>query len=603
MMSSKTVLPVVRYRDPVAAGRWLCDAYGFEVHHTSKRDDGQIAYLVVKFGDHQVLVSSDNGDDLDDLMVQPAEIGDRSTQICYLTVDAVDDHCAHAQRIGARIEIAPEDGEAGRFYMSRDPEGHLWCFGKSPAGTLPVELNDTAPKVASIGGRQNAGGYRWMAAAAVVLAFGFGLASFYGDGSSRNAKASNTRSSITKLEAKLGTSRKQLEEANSQIDTLAGKLRLTEMASLEEIAKKHEVAKAATLRGEQASRELENEREKAAVLRRSHQKAVKELAGLRTKHDELTDETRRLRLQVAQLDDAKTEARQTAGRLVAVQIREAHLRQKLAMLRQSVTKSIQASRELQEERKRSALLQASRDEAVDELVALRAEYAELTGETQRLRVLVARLNEAQAESEQSASDLAAIRQSEANLRQKLSLLSDQAAQMIQLREEAERKHLVETASLKKQLVRKQEALDAVTLRGNRATRDLQQERKRLASLQTSYSEAMKELKKLRVEVSRLTVTKSQLAAIKKHSQKIRKSRSRSALRSERRRRQARSTKQRSRLRRFARKPIAGNRKPSVGNSGVSETVENNVNQIPRDKKRRHELLGALFDCASSHHCD
>jgi hypothetical protein len=72
---------------------------------------------------------------LRDLMAQPADLGGANTQLCYVTVPDLDALSQRVQAAGARIELTPaEDGAGGRFFMCRDPEGHLWSIGTRAHG-------------------------------------------------------------------------------------------------------------------------------------------------------------------------------------------------------------------------------------------------------------------------------------------------------------------------------------------------------------------------------------------------------------------------------------------------------------------------------------
>lgn len=84
-MSDGAIVPVMRYRNPAAAAQWLCEAYGFSIHHVAKAHDGGIAYVIVQFADDFVVIGPPDGSVFDDLMVQPIDVGNRSTQTCYLT--------------------------------------------------------------------------------------------------------------------------------------------------------------------------------------------------------------------------------------------------------------------------------------------------------------------------------------------------------------------------------------------------------------------------------------------------------------------------------------------------------------------------------------
>ncbi|NJO32208.1 MAG: glyoxalase [Rhodospirillales bacterium] len=133
-MLDGSILPIVRYKEPVAAARWLCRAFGFCVHDEACGPDGNVAHVVLRHGDDFVLIGPLHGTVFDDLMVQPIDVGNRSTQAFYVTVADVDAHCTDARTAGARVEIEPCNDDAGRFYVCRDPEGHLWSFGNASHG-------------------------------------------------------------------------------------------------------------------------------------------------------------------------------------------------------------------------------------------------------------------------------------------------------------------------------------------------------------------------------------------------------------------------------------------------------------------------------------
>lgn len=151
------ITPVLRYRDAGAAARWLCEAFGFQVHNRAQELDGRVRYISLRLGDSVVLVRPVAGSALDDLMVQPEAIGGANTQTCYLTVPDVAGHHARAADAGAKIELEPQDdGLGGRFYACRDLEGHLWSFGTRTYGVAheaasafePAELDPSRQSTA-----------------------------------------------------------------------------------------------------------------------------------------------------------------------------------------------------------------------------------------------------------------------------------------------------------------------------------------------------------------------------------------------------------------------------------------------------------------------
>ena len=131
--------PVLRYRNPGAAARWLCEAFGFREHDRTQDTDQHIKYILLELGQSFVLVRPVSSSVFDDLMVEPSAVGGSNTHVLYLTIPDTETHSAQAQTAGAKIELEPQDdGLGGRFYTCRDPEGHLWSFGtKSYAPLRP----------------------------------------------------------------------------------------------------------------------------------------------------------------------------------------------------------------------------------------------------------------------------------------------------------------------------------------------------------------------------------------------------------------------------------------------------------------------------------
>ncbi|NJO22196.1 MAG: hypothetical protein HC868_03680 [Sphingomonadales bacterium] len=152
----RTITPVLRYHDPKGAAEWLCRALGFDHDHTSEGPDGQAQYISLRFGDCFVLICPAANSVLHHLMVQPAEVGGANTQMCYVTVQDLDAHSQRARAAGATIELDPEDdGAGGRFYLCRDPEGHLWSIGtrthgQQRAAAKSSERSNTARQLAPV---------------------------------------------------------------------------------------------------------------------------------------------------------------------------------------------------------------------------------------------------------------------------------------------------------------------------------------------------------------------------------------------------------------------------------------------------------------------
>jgi len=138
-----TMTPVLRYRNPGAAARWLCDAFGFREHESAQESDHHVKYILLRLGDSGVLVRPVTNSVFDDLMVEPSAVGGGNTHVLYLPILDAELHCERAKAAGAKVELEPQqDGLGGHFYTCRDPEGHLWSFGTKDydLGTPPSVL-------------------------------------------------------------------------------------------------------------------------------------------------------------------------------------------------------------------------------------------------------------------------------------------------------------------------------------------------------------------------------------------------------------------------------------------------------------------------------
>jgi uncharacterized glyoxalase superfamily protein PhnB len=110
---------VVHYVRPVAAARWLCDAFGF-VTTTSLPDADTEAFTWIE-------IRIGNGA----IMLYPT-VGDASgiTHQPFVYVDDVEAHCAHAQAAGASI-IEPIKHHGFKAYVVEDLEGRRWTFAQA----------------------------------------------------------------------------------------------------------------------------------------------------------------------------------------------------------------------------------------------------------------------------------------------------------------------------------------------------------------------------------------------------------------------------------------------------------------------------------------
>jgi uncharacterized glyoxalase superfamily protein PhnB len=125
--------PVVFYRDPMAALKWLEGAFGFETNLLVTDANGRVGHAEMSFGDGHIGVGEEWG--AAELigpakMRSPASTDNVATQFIRVALEnGIDEHCAKAEAAGARVTQRPADQFYGaRVYRALDLEGHVWCF-------------------------------------------------------------------------------------------------------------------------------------------------------------------------------------------------------------------------------------------------------------------------------------------------------------------------------------------------------------------------------------------------------------------------------------------------------------------------------------------
>jgi uncharacterized glyoxalase superfamily protein PhnB len=127
MNPTNNVFPVLRYTDPVAALRWLEQAFDFRVAFSVPGPDGGIAHAEVATGPGggRVLVSGSAPGD------EPAAADPQAVrQLIYVQVAEVAEHARRAEAAGAEITRPVSRMDYGATeYAARDLEGNHWSFG------------------------------------------------------------------------------------------------------------------------------------------------------------------------------------------------------------------------------------------------------------------------------------------------------------------------------------------------------------------------------------------------------------------------------------------------------------------------------------------
>jgi uncharacterized glyoxalase superfamily protein PhnB len=133
--------PSVFYRDPLAALKWLEQAFGFETSMLVTDASCAVGHAEMSFAGGKVGVGGEwaSAELLGSAaMKSPASLGGAGSQFIRVALQAgIDEHCARARAGGARITQPPADQFYGaRVYRALDLEGHVWCFDQ-PMGASP----------------------------------------------------------------------------------------------------------------------------------------------------------------------------------------------------------------------------------------------------------------------------------------------------------------------------------------------------------------------------------------------------------------------------------------------------------------------------------
>lgn len=141
-MDTPVFVPAVFYREPMAALKWLEEAFGFETITLLTDAEGRLAHSEMAFRGGHVQVGGEwQSPELVGAarMRSPASVDGINTQFIRIHMaDGLDAHCETARAAGATIVAEPETQFYGaRVYRALDPEGHVWNFSQeveSPSG-------------------------------------------------------------------------------------------------------------------------------------------------------------------------------------------------------------------------------------------------------------------------------------------------------------------------------------------------------------------------------------------------------------------------------------------------------------------------------------
>jgi uncharacterized glyoxalase superfamily protein PhnB len=127
-----TVIPALRYRDAHAAIAWLVRVFGFKAEAVFDGPDNTVAHAQLVLGNGMIMLgSASNQGEMAKFMVEPGEIGIRSTASIYLVVEDAAVVYENAKAAGAKIvEELREMDYGGKAFNCLDLEGHFWSIGE-----------------------------------------------------------------------------------------------------------------------------------------------------------------------------------------------------------------------------------------------------------------------------------------------------------------------------------------------------------------------------------------------------------------------------------------------------------------------------------------
>jgi uncharacterized glyoxalase superfamily protein PhnB len=139
------ITPVLFYRDPIAAIRFLESAFGFEVAMLLTDANGRLGHSELHYGGEAISVGGEwesPGLLGPAKMRSPASLDGAGTQFLRIAVaEPIDEHCERARAAGARVTQAPEDQFYGdRTYRALDLEGHIWNFSQKVKEVSVAEM-------------------------------------------------------------------------------------------------------------------------------------------------------------------------------------------------------------------------------------------------------------------------------------------------------------------------------------------------------------------------------------------------------------------------------------------------------------------------------
>jgi uncharacterized glyoxalase superfamily protein PhnB len=143
------ITPTVMYQDPLAAMKWLENAFDFETITLVTYEDGKVGHAEMTYRGAVIGIAGEWEARIlgDAKMRSPKTTGGVATQFLWISLPTgIDEHCAKARAAGAIITQSPEDQFYGsRTYRAHDLEGHVWCFRQFVRTVPQAEMEKGMP--------------------------------------------------------------------------------------------------------------------------------------------------------------------------------------------------------------------------------------------------------------------------------------------------------------------------------------------------------------------------------------------------------------------------------------------------------------------------
>jgi uncharacterized glyoxalase superfamily protein PhnB len=137
------IIPYLYYPDATKALEFLVDAFGFEVIHAVRDDEGVVWTAQLRLGDGVVMI----GPGMDGFGTRAVVDAEWATTRMFTFVEDIDAHHERARAAGARILSEPAIHFGGnKQYVASDCGGQQWIFAEPADETASGTGREAGPE-------------------------------------------------------------------------------------------------------------------------------------------------------------------------------------------------------------------------------------------------------------------------------------------------------------------------------------------------------------------------------------------------------------------------------------------------------------------------